>query len=154
MLKLILAPREPEGLLNRNRAPAEKRAARFRYYETKQTIGSETYALRRSRNGELTLSARTDLPFAGEEKKPLIRAALRMSADLTPRFFSSRGITPLEIEENTSVTVRGSQATVFENGKLKSRVDVAGNFFTMSCYIPVATEMLLIRYWLSHGLPA
>jgi imidazolonepropionase-like amidohydrolase len=126
---------------------------KFRFYETKQIRGEETYQLGRAGNGELILIAKTDLPFVDQEKKALVNATLRMKADLTPQFFETKGTALLEIEENTSVMVQDKTAAVQDAGKSGANVTVANNFFTLSRYIPVAIEMVLIRYWLNHGHP-
>ena len=112
---------------------------KFTFYETKQVIGEETYQLDRADNGEFTLTAKSELTFVDQEKKPLINTTLRMKADLTPQSFESKGTALLELEENTSVTVQ-------DNTPPK-------NFFTLNRYLPVATEMMLLRYWQTHGRP-
>ena len=60
---------------------------KFRFYETKQIRGEENYSISRTSNGELLVQAKTDLPFAEQEKKPLVNATLRTSPDLTPQHF-------------------------------------------------------------------
>jgi len=80
---------------------------KFHFYETKQIRGEETYEIRRADSGGLSVSAKTDLPFAEQEKKPLVNAALRMKSDFTPQSFDSKGTALLEIEGNTSIVVEG-----------------------------------------------
>src|SRR6266576_668267 len=62
-------------------------SGKFRFYETKQIRGEETYEIRRLANGELLLTAKTEMPFAEQENKPLVNATLRTSADFTPQAF-------------------------------------------------------------------
>ena len=93
------------------------------------------------------------MPFAQEENKPLVNMTLRTAKDLTPQGFEIKGPTLLDIEEATSITIQGKTASIQDRGQNKS-VEVPRNFFTMSGYVPVAVEMMLIRYWLSHGRPA
>jgi hypothetical protein len=128
-------------------------SGKIRFYETKQIRGEETYQINQSPNGDLIVQARTDLPFAGEENKPLVNATLRAAKDLTPQSFEIKGPTLLDLEEATSITVQGKTATIQDRGQNKS-VDLPRNFFTMSGYVPVSVEMMLIRYWLAHGRPA
>ena len=128
-------------------------SGKIRFYETKQIRGEETYQINRLPNGELIVHAKTDLPFAEQEKKPTVSATLRTAKDLTPQSFAIKGPTLLEIEEDTSVTVQGKTATVQDRGQNKS-VELPQNFFAMSGYVPVTMEMMLIRYWLAHGRPA
>ena len=128
-------------------------SGKIRFYETHEIRGEENYQITQSPNGDLTLEVKTDLPFAGDEKKPLVNATLRTGKDLTPQSFAIKGSTMLEIEEDTSVTVENKTATIKDRGQNTS-VTVPANFFTMSGYVPVSVEMMLIRYWLAHGRPA
>ena len=129
-------------------------SGRIRFYETGQSIGEETYQIDRAANGELLIKAKTDLPFAGAEKKPLVNATLRTAADLTPRSFTIKGPTQLEIQEDTAVTIEGGKAIVRVGTEQLSSGAPTRSFFTMTGYLPVTIETMLIRYWLAHGRPA
>ena len=126
---------------------------KFRFYETKQIRGEENYSISRVSNGELLVQAKTDLPFIGQEKKPLVNATLRTSPDFTPHQFEIKGPTLLEIEEDTSVVVQGKIANVHDRGN-NATASVPANFFVLSGYVPVTMEMMLVRYWLTHGRPS
>src|SRR5690349_9123998 len=89
---------------------------KFRFYETKQIRGEENYSISRTPNGELLVQAKTDLPFAEQDKKPLVNATLRTSADFAPQHFEVKGPTLLEIEEDTSIEVHGKSADVQDRG--------------------------------------
>lgn len=77
-------------------------SGKIRFYETKQIRGEETYQINQSPNGDLIVQARTDLPFAEQENKPLVNATLRTAKDLTPQSFEIKGPTLLDLEEATS----------------------------------------------------
>jgi hypothetical protein len=126
---------------------------RFRFYETKQLRGEETYTIDRSSDGTLIVKAKTEMPFAEQEKKPLVNSLLRMKADFSPLAFETKGPTLLEIEENTSVVVQGKTASVQDRGTQNTR-ELPRDFFTLSGYVPLTMEMMLVRYWLAHGSPA
>ena len=128
-------------------------SGKIQFYETHQIVGEENYQLSQSSNGELVLQAKTELPFAGQDKKPLVNVTLRTAKDLTPQSFAIKGLTLLELEEDTSITVLNNTATVQDRGQNKP-VQLPRNFFTMSGYVPVTVEMMLVRYWLAHGRPA
>src|SRR5262245_28901853 len=128
-------------------------SGKIRFYETKQIRGEETYQIHQLPNGELVVQARTDLPFAEQEKKPLVSTTLRTAKDLTPQNFAIKGPTLLEIEEDTTITVQGRTANVQDRGQSKS-VEVPRNFFALNGYVPVTLETMLIRYWLAHGRPS
>ena len=133
-------------------AHAQTESGKIRFYETKQFRGEETYQITQTPNGELTVQVKTELPFAEQEKKPLVNITLRTTKDFTPLSFSIKGPTLLDIEEDTSITVQGTTASVLDRGQNKS-VQVPRNFFTMSGYLPLTLEMMLVRYWLGHGRP-
>jgi len=133
-------------------SPSVIESGKFRFYETKQIRGEETYEITRSATGELLLTAKTDMPFAEQENKPLVNVTLRTSADFTPRAFQIKGPTLLDIEENTSVVIQGPAAKIQDRGRDTSET-VPKNFFVMSGYVPVAVEMMLVRYWLKPGQP-
>src|SRR5690242_8092779 len=128
-------------------------SGKFQFYETKQIRGEETYQVNQSADGELVLQAKTDMPFAEQDKKPLVNVTLRTTKDFTPESFAIKGPTLLEIEEDTSITVQENTASVQDRGQNNS-TRVPRNFFTMSGYVPVSVEMMLVRYWLAHGQPA
>ncbi|HEY6218364.1 MAG TPA: hypothetical protein VIW74_16970, partial [Pyrinomonadaceae bacterium] len=128
-------------------------SGRFRFYETKQIRGEESYSISRTPDSELLVQAKTELPFIEQEKKVSVNATLRTSTDFTPLNFEIKGPAPLEIEENTSVRIQGKTASVQDRGN-NSTAAVPPNFFVASGYVPVTMEMMLVRYWLSHGRPA
>jgi imidazolonepropionase-like amidohydrolase len=127
-------------------------SGKFRFYETKQIRGEETYELARSANGELVLTVKTGVPFAEQETKPQVSATLRTGSDGTPQAFQIKGPTLLEIEENTSILIQGTSAKIQDRGR-ETTVNVPRSFFTMSGYVPLTVEMMLVRYWLAHGRP-
>jgi imidazolonepropionase-like amidohydrolase len=126
---------------------------KFRFYETKEIRGEEDYTISRSKTGELFVQAKIALPFAGQDTKPKVIATLRTKADYTPRTFQINGPTLLEIHENTSVLVSGQTASIRDRGRNKT-LKPSPVYFTLSGYVPVTMEMMLVRYWLSHGKPA
>ncbi len=127
-------------------------SGKFRFYELKQIRGEETYEIARTTNGELLLTAKTEMPSAEQENKPLVNVMLRTSADFTPRSFQITGPTLLDLKENTSVVIEGPAARVQDRGA-DTTATAPKNFFVMSGYVPVAMEMMLVRYWLAHGQP-
>src|SRR6266480_6640170 len=125
-------------------------SGKFRIYELKQVQGEESYEITRGPGG-LVVKSKFDLPFWGEELKPLLNVTLQMKNDLTPELFEIKGIRPLEVPIDTSVTVQGNTATVREDKTIK-QVPASANFFTLAGYAPVTIEMMLIRYWLKHNV--
>jgi imidazolonepropionase-like amidohydrolase len=127
-------------------------SGKFRFHETKQIRGEEDYEITRIADG-LVVQAKTDMPYAEQDQKPLVIAKIETTADLTPRMFEVKGPTLLEIEENTSIAIYGQTANVQDRGR-NTTATVRQNFFTLSGYVPLTVEMMLVRYWLGHGHPA
>ena len=132
---------------------------KFRIYELKQLQGEEVYEIRRNNAGSTTVTAEINLPFMGEEQKPKLNATLRAKADLTPESFQVKGVNPWQLPVDTSITIDQKTASVTDKSSkeqgsptLRTRqLPVPQKFFTYGGYIPVTMEMMLIRYWLSHG---
>lgn len=125
---------------------------KFRIYELKQIQGEEAYTISRTADGELLVEAKTTMPFSEQDTKPLVGATLRAKVDYTPQTFEIKGPTLLEIEENTSVQVKGQTANIQDRGKNQT-LNLPPAYFTLSGYVPVTMEMMLVRYWLTHGRP-
>jgi imidazolonepropionase-like amidohydrolase len=126
---------------------------KFRFYETKQIRGEEDYTVNRTTDGELLVQAKTSMPFAEQETKPLVTARLRTNVDSSPRAFEIKGPTLLDIEENTSVQIKDQTASIQDRGRNET-LNLPPVYFTLSGYVPVTMEMMLVRYWLAHGRPA
>src|SRR5690242_3918183 len=109
---------------------------KFHFYETKQIRGEEDYTINRTTGGELFVQAKTTLPFAEQDTKPLVTATLRTRADYTPRTFDITGPTLLEIQENTSIQVNGQAASINDRGANKT-LNLPPAYFTLSGYVPV-----------------
>jgi imidazolonepropionase-like amidohydrolase len=155
---------QPQALPQTPPQPSPKviEAGKFRFYETKQLMGEENYEIKRGAAGTLEATTKIDLPFMGEEQKPSLTAVLRMKTDLTPQTFEINGIRPLGVEINIAVSIKGNTATIGSvNPKAGSgsptvrgrEVAVPERFFTFGGYVPVTTEMMMVRYWLAHGRP-
>ena len=126
---------------------------KFRFHETKQIRGEEDYTISQTSGGALLVRAKTTMPFAEQDTKPLVNATLRATSDYTPQAFEIKGPTLLEIAENTAVRITGRAASVSDRGVNKT-LKVPGVYFTLSGYVPLTMEMMLVRYWLAHGKPA
>jgi len=122
---------------------------KFRFYETKQIRGEEEYTITGAAGDELLVQAKTNMPFAEQDLKPLVNATLRTKKDSTPLTFEIKGPTLLDIEENTSVQVKGQLANIQDRGTNQT-LKLPPVYFTLSGYVPVTMEMILVRYWLIH----
>ncbi|HEY1496646.1 MAG TPA: amidohydrolase family protein [Candidatus Solibacter sp.] len=93
-------------------------------------VGEETYEL----SGNVL---RSHFEYTERGSTVALDATLKMKADLTPEQFEAHGRSYRPFSVDASVTP-GPQA---------------GPFFTISGYTPLSVQMMMLRYWLSHGKP-
>ncbi len=122
------------------RAAAEERGV-FNLHKFEQLIGKETYTLTPSA-GQVTL--KSDFKFTDRGSPVPLAATLVMEPDLTPREFQIKGSISRFSAINDSVTGRSAGGVSIPAGE---------KFFDIQGYAPVAVQMLLVRYWRSHGSP-
>jgi imidazolonepropionase-like amidohydrolase len=121
-------------------APAPEQGT-FNLHKFEQLIGKETYTLTPSQNDVVLKS---DFNFTDRGSTVPLTASLTMERDLTPRGFHIKGkISRFSSIENT-VHGRSAGAVTIPPGE---------NFFDIQGYAPVAVQMMLVRYWRSHGSP-
>jgi imidazolonepropionase-like amidohydrolase len=113
----------------------------FNLHKFEQLIGRETYTLTRTPD-EVTL--KSDFKFTDRGTAVPLTSALTMEKDLTPLDFHIKG----KISRFSSIedSVHGrSVGTV--------TIPPSENFFDIEGYAPVSVQMMLVRYWRSHGSP-
>ena len=113
----------------------------FNLHKFEQLIGKETYTLTRT-SEEVTL--KSDFKFTDRGTPVPLTASLTMDKDLTPLDFQIKGkISRFSSIENT-VHGRSAGAVTIPAGE---------SFFDIQGYAPVSVQMMLVRYWRSHGSP-
>jgi imidazolonepropionase-like amidohydrolase len=120
---------------------------RFRFFDTKQPQGEETYEITSDNNA---LIVRSHLNLEGDRKSSL-SASITMNPDLTPRAYEIKGTKPSLLQIDVAVDIDGQDATVRE-GANNRRLKVSSPYFTAAGYAPLAVEMMLLRYWSRHRL--
>jgi len=113
----------------------------FNLHKFEQLIGRETYTLMPSQ-GELVL--KSDFKFTDRGTAVPLAATLTMEKDLTPRDFRIKGSISRFSSIENSVHGRSAGQETISPGE---------NFFDIQGYAPVAVQMMLVRYWRSHGSP-
>jgi imidazolonepropionase-like amidohydrolase len=113
----------------------------FNLHKFEQLIGKETYTLARTPT-EVTL--KSDFKFTDRGTPVPLTATLTMEKDLTPRDFQIKG----KISRFSSIedAVHGRSAGTVT-------IPLGENFFDIQGYAPVSVQMMLVRYWRSHGSP-
>lgn len=118
---------------------------KFRFFDTKQPQGEESYEITDDHN---TIVVRSQLELESESKISL-SAILTLRTDLTPVSFEIKGTMPSGVKTDSGVDIHGQVALVRE-GKQTTRLTLPTRFFTISSYAPIAVEMMLVRYCARH----
>jgi imidazolonepropionase-like amidohydrolase len=113
----------------------------YNLHKFEQLIGKETYTIARS-DKEVVLGA--NFKFTDRGTAVPLTATLTMEKDLTPRDFQIKG----KISRFSSIedTVHGRSAGAVT-------IPPGENFFDIQGYAPVSVQMMLVRYWRTHGSP-
>jgi imidazolonepropionase-like amidohydrolase len=113
----------------------------YNLHKFEQLIGKETYTIAHS-DKEVVLGA--NFNFTDRGTSVPLTATLVMAPDLTPNDFQIKGkISRFSSIENT-VHGRSAGAVTIPPGE---------NFFDIQGYAPVSVQMMLVRYWRTHGSP-
>ena len=145
LLLLVLSP----AVLLAQAAP-QNEAGKFRLHKFEQAIGEENYTI--TPDGT-ALTLKTDFKFTDRGSPVPLSATLRTSDSWVPQSFVIQGNTSRMSKIETGVTVNGTNTTI-QQGKDTHTISTPATFFTISGYAPVAVQMEMMRYWLSHGKPA
>lgn len=121
--------------------PAAEEHGKFNLHKFEQLIGEETYTLAGSTD-KVTLKA--DFKFVDRGSPVPLAATLVMEPDLTPREFQIKGSISRFSAINDSVSGRSAGKVSIPPGE---------KFFDVQGYAPVSVQMMLVRYWRSHGSP-
>ncbi len=115
----------------------------FRIHMILHAVGQERYEITRSAD-EITLSTTNE--FTDRANTRTTSATLRMKSDYTPLEFEIKG-------KPDSVRVENASATVQENGVTRT-FTAPERYFTIFGPSPFAIQMMMLRYWSTHGKPA
>jgi imidazolonepropionase-like amidohydrolase len=122
---------------------------RFRLHKFEQAIGWESYQITKDGSG---VSVKADFKFTDRGTDVPLTATFRGKNDLTPIAFDIKGKNSRISGLDREVAVSGDQIRVRDREEWKEG-DAPKEFFTISGYAPVTMQMLLVRYWASHGSP-
>jgi len=122
--------------------PRVEEQGSFNLHKFEQLIGKETYSLT-VLGDQVTL--KSDFKFVDRGSPvPLTTTLVMQRSDLTPRQFQIKGkISRFSAIDNS---VSGSTAGAIS-------IPPGGKFFDIDGYAPVSVQMMLMRYWRSHGKP-
>lgn len=148
LLALLVAPLCGPAPL-RAQADSLVETGAFRLHKFKQPIGEERYRIVRDTSGLALTSA---FEFTDRGRRVALDASLETAPDLTPRHFTTRGMTSRWTTTDVEVDVRGDTARVRSDSTTTEAL-LPGPAFTVSGYAPIALQQELVRYWDAHGRP-
>ena len=124
---------------------------KFTLHKFEQAIGEETYEIRR--DGD-SLAVKVDFKFTDRGSPVPLTATFRSAQDLTPQAFEIKGRTARGVEIDEAVTLDAGRVRRRNRDQQSDSSSPSGPFFTIAGYAPATMQMLMVRYWATHGSPA
>src|SRR3954469_14422722 len=124
---------------------------KFTLHKFEQPIGEETYELRR--DGD-SISAQVDFKFTDRGSPVPLSTKFRAASDLTPQAFEIKGRTARPISIDESISIENNKVHLRTRDKQTDAAPPSGPFFTIAGYAPTTMQMLMVRYWATHGSPS
>src|SRR5580693_6535450 len=123
---------------------------KFILHKFEQAIGEETYEVRR--DGD-SLNVKMDFKFTDRSTPVPLTASFRSTGDFTPAAFEIKGKNSRSTDIDQAVEVQAEKIRLRDRDKWTEAARPA-QFFTIAGYAPTTMQMLLVRYWATHGSPA
>jgi imidazolonepropionase-like amidohydrolase len=123
---------------------------KFTLHKFEQAIGVETYQVRR--DGD-SLSVQMDFKFTDRGSPVPLTATFKSAQDLTPHAFEIKGRTARPVTIDEAVSIDNGNVHLRTRDKHSDTAAPSGPFFTIAGYAPTTMQMLMVRYWASHGSP-
>jgi hypothetical protein len=122
---------------------------KFRLHKMEQAIGEETYQIARDGN---SLSVKMDFKFTDRGTAVPLSATFRGTQDLTPEAVEIKGSTSRQSVIDEAVEAQPGRVRI-RNREKWTESFAPQQFFTIAGYAPATMQMLLVRYWATHGSP-
>jgi imidazolonepropionase-like amidohydrolase len=124
---------------------------KFTLHKFEQAIGQENYEI--SRDGD-SVVVKMDFKFTDRGTPVPLTATFRGAQDLTPQAFEIKGQTARPVSIDEAITVDAGRVQFRTRAKQSDSAAPTGPFFTIRGYAPTTMQMLMVRYWATHGSPA
>jgi imidazolonepropionase-like amidohydrolase len=124
---------------------------KFTLHKFEQAIGQESYEI--SRDGD-SVVVKMDFKFTDRGSPVPLTATFRGAQDLTPQAFEIKGQTARPVSIDEAITVDAGRVQFRTRTKQSDSAAPTGPFFTIRGYAPTTMQMLMVRYWATHGSPA
>jgi imidazolonepropionase-like amidohydrolase len=123
---------------------------KFTLHKFEQAIGEETYEVKR--DGD-SLAVKVDFKFTDRGTPVPLAVTFRGASDLAPRSFEIKGQTARRVSIDETVTIDAGKVRFRTRDKQSDLTTPSGPFFTIAGYAPATMQMLMVRYWVTHGSP-
>src|SRR5215467_7918699 len=123
---------------------------KFTLHKFEQPIGEETYEVRR--DGD-SIAAKIDFKFTDRGSAVPLSTNFRGAQDLTPQAFEIKGRTARPVSIDEALTIDNGKVHLHTRDKQTDSDSPSGPFFTIAGYAPTTMQMLMVRYWATHGSP-
>jgi hypothetical protein len=124
---------------------------KFRLHKMEQDIGEETYQITHFSD---SVTVTDEFKFTDRGSPVPLSASFQSAPDLTPRHFTIKGKTARPTEIDQEVQIEAEKVRLRSRDKWTETTVPSDAFFTISGYAPAAMQMLMVRYWATHGSPA
>jgi imidazolonepropionase-like amidohydrolase len=132
-------------------ASAVVEQGKFTLHKFEQPIGQETYEIRRAGD---SLAVKVDFKFVDRASPVPLSATFHCANDLTPQSFEIKGQTARSASIDEALTIEAGTVHFRTRDKQSDSTAPSGPFFTIAGYAPTIMQMLMVRYWATHGSPA
>jgi hypothetical protein len=123
---------------------------KFRLHKFEAPIGEETYQI--TLDGD-ALAVKIDFKFTDRGTEVPLATTFRAALDLTPESFEIKGKTSRASVIDDAVEVLPGTVRI-RHGDQWTNAAPPSQFFTIAGYAPSTMQMLLVRYWATHGSPS
>ena len=149
-LPTLAAPQEaPQAQTSADRGYLTEHG-KFILHKFEQPIGEETYRLD---HGPDSLLVEMDFKFTDRGSPVPLTASFRSAKDLTPAAFEIKGKNSRLSAIDQAVEVQPESVRLRDRDKWTEAARPK-QFFTIAGYAPATMQMLMVRYWATHGSPA
>jgi imidazolonepropionase-like amidohydrolase len=146
----LLAAQSPQQQPSAESSPIVEQG-QFTLHKFEQAIGEETYEIHA--NGD-SLAVKMDFKFTDRGRAVPLSATFRGARDLTPQAFEIKGSTARTVSIDESVAVEAGKIHLRTHDKQTDTTAPTSPFFTIAGYAPTTMQMLMVRYWATHGSPS
>jgi imidazolonepropionase-like amidohydrolase len=130
--------------------PAAVEQGKFILHKFEQPIGEESYEVSKDEN---SFNVKMNFKFTDRGTPVPMTASFRGAADLTPQSFEIKGKNSRSTTIDDAVEIQPEKVRVRDRDKWTESARPA-QFFTIAGYAPATMQMLMVRYWATHGAPA